>query len=260
MALREIIRLEAQKARREKLRKKQLLTRSEFRKHFATSEAGLKRMVVAGSVFAVDVDGVEYFPTFLTAPTVNRRRLQSVCRILVPAPPWCRLDYLESKHANLGGITPLELLSDNVRYRHLREMARAWAAQWSRTVLTVYEGAYKEEPVGVSPIFAAADEVDPRVALWARANGAIQAGGSVTRIGPFVRVKDLTIFAKRHDVGNPVALLEVRLNVKLEESVARVCIQTGEIQSSDLVVVEPGDDVVDIVHRIVERRIKSQRL
>lgn len=260
MALREIMRLEAQKARREKVRKKQLLTRSEFREHFATSEAGLKRMVVAGSVFAVDVDGVEYFPALLVAPTLYRRRLQSVCRILVPAPPWCRLDYLESKHENLGGFTPMELLSDNVRYRHLREMTHAWAGQWSRTVLTVYEGAYKQEPVGVNPIFAAADEVDPRIAVWTRVNGAIQAERRVTQTEPCVQVKDLTIFVKRYNVGNPAAISEVQLNVKIEESVARVCIQTGKVSSSDLVVVEPGDDVVDIVRRVLERRIQSKKL
>jgi hypothetical protein len=258
MALREIINLEAKDARRERLRKGQLLGRREFRERLAVTEARFERMIVAGSVFAVDVDGVEYFPALLAEPTVNRRRLQSLCRILVPAPAWCRLDYLESKHANLGDVTALELLSDNVGYQRLREIARAWASEWSRTIVTLFEGAHDEEPTEVNPIFTTTDEVDPRIDLWTRANGAFQVGGCVTRTVPCVAVRDLTIFVKRHDVGDSPAILEARLQVRLEESVAHVCIQTGGVHSSDLVIVEPEDDAVEIVHRIVKRRIKSQ--
>src|ERR1700720_2345824 len=111
----------------------ELLSEDEFREQLHVSESQLARMVAKGDIFTIEVDGVEYFPSLLVAPEVDLRRLYSICRILVPAPPSCRLGYLSSRHVNLGGSLPLEALRDEKQYRLLRQTARAYAAEWSRT-------------------------------------------------------------------------------------------------------------------------------
>jgi hypothetical protein len=129
MTFREEIERQALMARREMASSKALLTSVEFCERLGITERRLARMTATGSLFSIDVDNVQYFPALLADPSVDQRRLQAVCRILVPAPPDCRLGYLSSRRANLGGITPLAAMAEDESYRHLRQMARAYAAE-----------------------------------------------------------------------------------------------------------------------------------
>ncbi len=252
MTFREDIQRQAQNARREMVRTTVLLSQSEFCGRLGVSERRLAQMVSTGSAFSIEVDGVAYFPALLADPAVDLKRLQSVCRILVPAPPACRLDYLSSRHGNLGDITPLEALAEDRSYRWLRQMARAWAAEWSRTAVKIYVGAYGEEPGDIEPTYMAVCEVDPRTNLWKRAVEAMDAGGYIAPPGPYPHADTATVFVVRGEAGHTDDVLEARLDVDIVDGAARVLIHICNSQHEpDAVSVDGTDNIVDVVHRVV---------
>lgn len=260
MTFREEIHRQAQVARREMVRTKQLLTLNDFCEQLGVSERRLAQMVAVGSAFSVAVDGVEYFPALLADPTVDRKRLQSVCRILVPAPPECRLDYLSSRQGNLGDITPLEALADEKNYRRLREMARAWAAEWSRTAVQIWAGRYK--PGEIEPTYVAVSEADPRANLWKRALGAMDAGGYVAPPGPYPRRDAATVLIVRSEAGKSDDVEVARLDVSIVDEVARVLIHTRDLpQALEEVPVAGADSIVEVVRLVVAAlsRVKNAR-
>ncbi|MGF6465127.1 hypothetical protein [Paraburkholderia youngii] len=253
MTFREEIQRKAQDARRDMVRTRELLTRSEFCARLAVTERRLTRMLATGSAFSMEVEGVEYFPAILAAPTVDRKRLQSVCRILVPAPPECRFDYLSSRHGNLGGITPLQALAEDRNYRRLREMAGAWAAEWSRTTVKIYTGSHVGEPADTEPTYLAVLKADPRTNLWKRAVDAMDAGGYIAPAGPYPRMDTATVFVVRDDTGH-TDVLEARLEVNVVDGVARVRVHSRDARpETDEVPVARADDVVALVHQVVGR-------
>jgi hypothetical protein len=110
---------DAVKARREMIRVGELLTEDEFRRKRRVTPSQLARLTASGSVFLIQVDGKAYYPALLVDPAYDLRRLASVCRVLWPAPPDLRLDFLTSGHGALGGITPLQALVEDDSYREL---------------------------------------------------------------------------------------------------------------------------------------------
>jgi len=250
MTFREEIEQQAQIARREMVRSRQLLTSIEFCGRLGVSERRLARMVAAGSVFAIDVDGVMYFPAFLADPFVDRKRLQSVCRMLVPAPPNCRLHYLSSRQGNLGSITPLEALADDGSYRRLRQMARAYASEWSRTVVHIWAGYYR--PGELEPTYVAAIDVDPRTNLWKRALEAIEAGGYIAPPPPYPTADAATVLVTRSDTGDLNHVEEAKLDVRIVDNVARVLIYPPDFrQKLEEVSVGGADSIVEVVRQIM---------
>ncbi|MGF6808573.1 hypothetical protein OKW30_003699 [Paraburkholderia sp. Clong3] len=258
MTFREEIERQALIARREMVRSRELLASSEFCERLGVSEKRLARMVATGSAFSIEVDGVEYFPALLADPSVDRKRLQSVCRILVPAPPNCRLDYLCSRQGNLGAVTPLEALADDRSYRQLREMARAYAAEWSRTVVHIWAGRYKPEEV--EPTYVAAVDVDPRTNLWKRALEAMEAGGYIAPPGPYPSADAATVLVIRSEAGDLNHVEEARLDVGIVDEVARVLVYTLDFRHElEEVSVAGADSIVEVVHRIMAAFCRMKR-
>jgi hypothetical protein len=253
MTLWDEIEQQALAARRQMVLSGELLSEDEFRKLLGLSAGQLRLMVSRGNVFTIEVDEVSYFPSLLATLGVDLKRLHAICRILVPAPPSCRLGYLESLHANLGGVSPLESLRDEKQYRLLRRMARAYAAEWSRTVVTIYVGRYEEEPTDIEPTLTAADEVDPRVNLWKRATGALQSGGYIRPCGPYPRARVATVFIARHPAGQAPAISEARIDVSIDGGIARAFVVCGEEPGYELdsIPVDDADSIVDVALRIV---------
>lgn len=253
MTFRQEIEREALAARRQMVRDGELLGEGEFRERLRLDASQLARMVAEGNIFTIKVDGVEYFPSLLMAPGIDRKRLYSICRLLVPAPPSCRLAYLSSGHTNLGGDSPLEALRDEKQYRLLRQLARAYAAEWSRTVVTIYSGRYTEEPLDAKPALTAADEVDPRVNLWARATGALRSGGYIHPRGPYAKASAATVFVARHLAGHAEAMPEARIEVSVDNGVAKAFIVRREERGYELdaIPVAGADNIVEVVLRIV---------
>ncbi|WP_172162192.1 hypothetical protein [Paraburkholderia elongata] len=264
MTFRDVIRQQALEGRRKMLRDGELLCESDFRERLRVSGWQLARMVASGSVFTIEVDGGQYFPSLLVTPGLDRKRLQSVCRILVPAPPECRLDYLESRQGNLGDISPLEALHDEKSYRWMRQMARAWAAEWSRTAATIYLGRHREVPAGIEPLVTAMQDFDPRINLWTRAASTLREPGYLRPDGPYPQANLATVFVTRYPAGGARAIAEARVTVSIANGFARaraVCgVEPG--YNLDPAPVGMDDSIVDAVSRLfivaAKRRLASQ--
>ncbi|MGF6410055.1 hypothetical protein [Paraburkholderia sp. MM5482-R1] len=247
-------------ARRQMVRSGELVKEDEFREQLHVSAVHLARMVARGSVFTIEVDDVHYFPSLLATPNIDLKRLHAVCRILGPAPPSCRLGYLSSRHANIGGIFPLEALSDERKFRLLCRMARAYAAEWSRTVVTIYAGRYEEEPVDTEPALTAADEIDPRVNLWKRAEGALRHGGYIWPCGPYPRASEATAYIARHPAGEAPSIPDARIDVSVVDGIAHAIVvrHEGSTYKLDAIRVADEDDIVSVVLCVVVAARKSE--
>lgn len=252
MTLRQKITREALASRREMVRTGQLLREDEFRKLLRLSPSQIRSMLANGSIFTIEVDKVTYFPSLLATSGIDRKRLYLVCRILVPAPPDCRLGYLSSRRANLGGISPMDALRDEQSYRQLRRMARAYAIEWWRTSVTIYAGWHHEQPSDAEPIVTVAGEADPRVNVWKRAAGAIRSAGYVHPSGPYPNVNLASVFIALHPSGQAAATLEARIDVKVSAGMARAIVVCRDAPGYELDAI-PVDDlnVLDVVLRIV---------
>lgn len=253
MTLRQKIDRDALAARRAMVRNGELVRESEFCTLLGLSPRRLARMIARGSVFAMEVDGVSYIPTLLAKSGIDRKRLFSICRILVPAPPSCRLGYLACRQANVGGIFPIDALHDDESYRLLRRMARAYAAEWWRTSVAIYEGSHLDEPSSLKPILTAVDDGDPRVNVWKRAAGAIQAGGYIEPCGPYPNVSLATVFVGLHPAGQASATVQARVEVRVKNGLARASVVRGKAPAYDLepIQIDDKDSVVDVVLRII---------
>ena len=231
----------------------ELLREDEFRERLQVSATQLARMVVRGDIFTMKVDGVDYLPSLLASPEHHLKRLYSICRILVPAPPSCRLGYLTSPQGNLGGISPLEALRGDESYRLLRRMARAYAAEWSRTSVSIYVGHHVQEPGDVEPTLTAVDEIDPRVNVWKRAAGALQSGGYIHPCGPYPRASAATVFIALYLAGHAEAIPEARVDVYVDNGVAKAFVVRRERPSYELDAIPAtgADNIVEVVLRIV---------
>jgi hypothetical protein len=60
------------------------------------------------------------------------------------------------------------MLDDDNDYRRLRDLAKAWAAEYSRTSVKLYEGEHESEPIGIEPLYTAIAEIDAPKPLWTR--------------------------------------------------------------------------------------------
>jgi hypothetical protein len=120
---------DALQARRTMVRNGELLSADELCRRRGISSGRLARMLESGSVFSVEVDGVEYYPALLADPAYNSRRLAALCRILWPVEPMSRLGFLTTRRGSLGDMTPLEAMQTGAGYRRVREVAKAWAAE-----------------------------------------------------------------------------------------------------------------------------------
>jgi hypothetical protein len=239
-------------ARREMVGTGALLPLDEFRKRLDLSEGQLARMLHKGDVFTIVVDGVSYIPALLATPGLDLRRLYSICRLLVPAPPSCRLGYLSSKQGDLGGISPLESLGDKRQYRLLRAMARAYAAGWWRTVVTVYTGRYTEEPRDIEPTLTAADEADPRENLWKRVEQVLTSGGYIRPCGPYPTASEATAFVSRQPAGQAPPIPEARIAVSIVDGIAYANVVCHEVSTYKLDAIRVADaDVVGVVLHVV---------
>ncbi|MDR5770114.1 MULTISPECIES: hypothetical protein [unclassified Caballeronia] len=212
---------QTRRSRREMVRTGKLINEEEFRVRLGPRARYLRRSLASGSIFQIEVDDELYFPAIFADNRLNLPKLHSICRILVPAPPMVRFHYLTSRRGNLGGVTPLSCLDDERQYRHLRRMAAAEAAGYSMTSVAIFAGDHIEEPVDVSPIYKAAEEVDPRVNLWKRCLRAITVEGYVSPMPPYPFLDDATIFVHELRPGG-VDSLKSRLRVSIANDVATV--------------------------------------
>ncbi|WP_322104848.1 hypothetical protein [Paraburkholderia sp. J41] len=129
----------------------------------------LQKMLRRGELFAIFVEGRPYIPSFLVADDSTRKRLWELCKILYPAPAEARLGWLHTARASTWSLRPVDCLCDAKRYDCVRFLAKAWASEWSRTIVSVYPGeTLDRSETAAEPLYRAVLEIDPRINLWTR--------------------------------------------------------------------------------------------
>lgn len=252
---------QANLARREMIATGDLITPTDFRKQIDVSETQLAALIADGSVFIVEVDGDSYIPALLAHTTHNRERLQTICRIIFPAPPSSRLDFLESQDASLGGRRPLEMLDDVRDFSLLRRAAAAWAAEWSRTSVKIYEGLHESEPGDVPPIYTASAEIDPRRPLWERASEALKVHGYEWPLGTYSEARQFTLFVERQTAGQFGPTPEACMQIVVDGDDLRVRIVAAGDTTLESEVIPAGEHgtFVDIAKRAFSYLLELSR-
>ncbi|MFM0328997.1 hypothetical protein [Paraburkholderia strydomiana] len=239
--------------RRKMVAEGELISQVEFRKHLGLTEERLGNLLADGGVFVVEVDGAEYYPALLADPALNLNRLHAICRIIVPAPPWSRIDFLSSPNGSLGDRIPLDMLDDDGDYKVLERAAAAWAAEWSRTSVKVYEGVHETEPINVPPLYTAIAEIDPRRPLWARASEALHAHGYHWPLGPYPDSRRFTLFIERQTAGDAALTSEacVQISVDGEDIRIRVVAASGTTLRTEAMPAGNHRNLLDIAKRVI---------
>ncbi|MFL9889899.1 MULTISPECIES: hypothetical protein [Paraburkholderia] len=240
-------------ARREMIASGELVTPTEFRMRIGVSEKRLAKWVAEGSVFAVDVEEGEYFPALLADPKLDRVRLQVICRIVAPAPPNLRLGFLTSRRGSLGDRSPVDMLDGDDDFKRLQHAAEAWAAEWSRTAVKVFDGLHETEPRDAEPLYIAIAEIDPRRPLWERASEALHASGYEWPLGPYPSPRTFTVFVERHTTGSPERTPEACIQVSVMDDFFQVriwhCVET--VHKSQATLAARSRTVVDAVKTVI---------
>jgi len=251
--LREHLWQQALEGRRRMIANGELLSSTEFRQRIGVTDEQLARLLTDGGMFAVEVDGVQYLPAVLADPAHNRRRLQAICQIIMPAPPPSRLDFLTTQSDTLGHRTPLEMLDDNGDYKVLERVAAAWAAEWSRTSVKVYEGVHETEPINVPPLYTATAEIDPRGPLWARASEALHAHGYHWPLGPYPDSRRFTLFIERQTAGDAGLTPEacVQISVDGEDIRIRVVAASSTTLRTETMPAGNHRNLIDIAKSVI---------
>jgi hypothetical protein len=128
-------------------------------------------------------------------------------------------------------------------------MARAFAAEYSRTSVNLWAGHYNPEEL--EPSYVAAIDVDPRTAVWRRALDAMEAGGCIEPAGPYPKADGATVLVIRSEAGDIKHVEDARLALELVDNIARVCIHTRDLQTQvEHVSVAGAESIVEVVHQI----------
>ncbi|MCG5078501.1 hypothetical protein [Paraburkholderia tagetis] len=252
-SLEDDIREQTCQVRRQMIAEGGLLPADEFCARLGISKKRFNHLLADGSVFGLDVDGTNYFPALLADPELDRERLQAICKIIASAPAGSRLDFLSTPHGALGANTPLQMLNDDRDCKRLREVAEAWAAQYSRTSVKMYEGEHETEPRGVVPLYAAAAEIDPRKPLWTRVSKALHEHGYEWPLGPYPVARVCTMFVEQQEAGYSEPRLEACVQIVANGGLIRVRIihKGSAARQSQTVAAGKHRSVVDVAKKVV---------
>jgi hypothetical protein len=231
----------------------ELISEADFRQRLGVTERRLIKLLTDGSVFTLDVDGVQYYPALLARLGFDRKRLQEICRIIVPAAAGCRLHFLSSSRGSLGGRSPLQMLDDDVDFKLLQRIAAAWAAEWSRTVVKMYAGEHQLEPSDVEPLYTATTEIDPRKALWDRASEALHAHGYEWPLGPYPEARIFTLFVEQQAVGDSAPIPEACVQILVVGELIRIRIVAapGTALNSQTIASGKHKTFVDVAKQVI---------
>lgn len=178
-----------------------LLSEKVLRKQLGVSKTKLAVMVADGRIFAVDVDGVKLFPAILGSSGLRLDRLWKISRIIAPASPAMRLDFLTQPCAALADRIPLDMLDDDRDYKQLRAFAEAWAAGFSRTSVVVWDANAVENLSSAKPIYTCVAAIDPRRPMWRRALNAIRLPGYTQPVDAPLAPREVVIVVERAMAG-----------------------------------------------------------
>ncbi|MFM0390959.1 hypothetical protein [Paraburkholderia phytofirmans] len=247
--------------RRGMIANRELLSPIEFRRRIRVTKRRLEQLLGDGSLFSVDVDGGLFIPAVLATRAHNLRRLRTICRIIVPAPPWSRSEFLSSARGSLGDRRPLDMLEDDSDFKTLRRAAVAWAAEWSRTTVSLYQGDYLAQPDGVAPCYTASAEIDPRRPLWERASEALNAPGYEWPLGPYPDVRKFTLFVERQTAGDGSLMPEACVQIVVDGKDIRMRIVSAPDTTPGSKTTPAGNhkSLIDIAKRVIAHLTNAKR-
>ena len=104
----------------------QLLEEAEFARALDRPPKFIARLVANGTVFSVERDGVRQYPSFFADPTLARRQLSAVVKLLGDLDDFTKWQFFVSGKGSLGGLTPLEALRQG-KLRQVKVTAEGFA-------------------------------------------------------------------------------------------------------------------------------------
>ncbi|MFC0695197.1 hypothetical protein [Paraburkholderia humisilvae] len=256
--LREHLWQQALRARRDMVANGELISEADFRQRLGVTEGRLSSLLADGSLFTLEVDGAVYYPAQLADQTHNRSRLQAICRIIASAPADSRLGFLSSRRGSLGDRSPLDMLENDDDFKSLSRLAAAWAAEWSRTAVKMYEGEHQAVPTDVEPLYTAVVEIDPRRPLWERASEALHAPGYEWPLGPYPKLAPFTLFVERQIAGNPEPISEALVQISVDGESLRVRVVHKDAPALPPQTLPAGKrlSVVEVAQRVIAHLMK----
>ena len=87
-----------------------LVDEAEFKKSLKLPAGSIGKAVAAGALFVVKQNGQRLYPSFFTDPTLKRRQLIAVTRLLNDLDGFAKWQFFVTGKGSLGGLTPLEAL------------------------------------------------------------------------------------------------------------------------------------------------------
>ncbi|REG60764.1 hypothetical protein B0G80_3575 [Paraburkholderia sp. BL6669N2] len=252
--LREDLWQQALTTRREMIANGELISEAEFRRRCNLTSRRLSLLLADESVFGIEVDGVQYFAALLAVPANQRRNLYAICHVIATAPTDARLDFLTSPRESLADLSPLEALkNDKNRFETVSRMAMAWASEWSRTSVKIYDGNHETEPPGLEPLYTAAVDIDPRRSLWDRVSTALHSHGYEWPLGPYPDARTFSLFVERQAVGDDKAAPEACVQIALigEYVQIRIVAAPGTALQSETVPSGKAMGLVEVAKRVI---------
>jgi hypothetical protein len=230
-----------------------LISEAEFCRCCNLSARRLYVLLADESVFKLEVDGVEYFPALLAVSESQRRSVYEICRVIATAPSDARLDFLSSRRGRLGDRSPLEVLKDENGFKTVSRMTAAWAAELSRTLVTIFEGEHEVEPADIKALYTAATEVDPRRPLCERAFIALHLREYEWPLGPYPDVRKFSLLVDRQAAGDSQSTPEacVQILVDGECSRIRIIASVGTTRVSKELPADKRANLIDIAKRVI---------
>jgi hypothetical protein len=144
-------------------------------------------------------------------------------------------------------------LKTGFRFKSLRRVAAAWAAEWSRTVVKMYAGEHQLEPSDVEPLYTAIAEIDPRKPIWTRASEALHVHGYEWPLGPYREARRFTLFVERQAVGDSTSIPEACVQILVVGELIRIRIVAapGTALNSQTIATGKHKTFVDVAKQVI---------
>ncbi|MEX3785802.1 hypothetical protein [Paraburkholderia sp. BR14374] len=234
----------------------ELVSASVLAERMGVSSRQLAHLERRGGIYSVDLDGTPFYPALFASPNYDQRRLRRVSHIIYPAPPEARLGFLMSRCGSLGDIAPLEALSNDDSYRRLLAVAKAWAAEWWRTIVVIYPGQFANRDTHLpTPVCTGAVDADPRISVWRRAADALSCVANMRPCGPYPPLNAATIKVTKRTSGSSKPVPELELEVERSGALylAKARMAGAEWRALVPIPAEEADDIVTAVRKLLAK-------
>jgi len=116
----------AQHSMSELVRRGELVRAAEFAEALGVTKQAISKALRDKRVFALEVDGAQYYPSFYLDSQLDRRQIERVTKELGDLPGPSKLQFFLTPKHSLGGVTPLKALAKG-RLEQVKASARGFA-------------------------------------------------------------------------------------------------------------------------------------